>query len=134
MTERKPPGVSFETWVDRQIREARERGEFDDLPGAGKPIKGLDDPPDELWWVKQLLQREGISVTPPTLKLRKDVETAMQRLAELPDEATVREIVARLNVRIRETNRLPTSGPPSSLMPLDADRVVDRWRAERSAT
>jgi hypothetical protein len=38
MTERKPPGMSFESWVDKQIREATERGEFDGLPGAGKPI------------------------------------------------------------------------------------------------
>lgn len=33
--------TGFESWIDRQIREAQERGEFDDLPGAGEPIKGL---------------------------------------------------------------------------------------------
>ncbi len=44
MTERKPPGVSFETWIDKQIREAADRGEFDNLPGAGKPIPDLDKP------------------------------------------------------------------------------------------
>ena len=27
MTERKPPGIGFQTWVERQIREAMERGE-----------------------------------------------------------------------------------------------------------
>ena len=52
MTERKPPGVGFETWVERQIREATERGEFDNLPGAGKPVADLDKPHDELWWIK----------------------------------------------------------------------------------
>ena len=49
MTERKPPGIGFQTWVERQIREAMERGEFDDLSGAGKPIADLDKAHDELW-------------------------------------------------------------------------------------
>ncbi|MEV4218944.1 DUF1992 domain-containing protein [Nonomuraea sp. NPDC049725] len=52
MTERKPGGMQFESWVDRQIREAQERGEFDDLPGAGKPLPGADKPYDEHWWIK----------------------------------------------------------------------------------
>ena len=39
MTERKPPGTSWETWIDAQIRVAREQGAFDNLPGAGKPIR-----------------------------------------------------------------------------------------------
>ncbi|NED90626.1 DUF1992 domain-containing protein, partial [Streptomyces sp. SID11233] len=36
MTQRKPPGLDFESWIDRQIREAEERGEFRAL--AGKPL------------------------------------------------------------------------------------------------
>ncbi|MGV9308285.1 DnaJ family domain-containing protein [Nonomuraea sp. NPDC003727] len=45
----------FETLIDRQIREAQERGEFDDLPGAGKPLPNRDELNDELWWVKRKL-------------------------------------------------------------------------------
>lgn len=53
MTERKPSGVSFESWVEKQIREAGERGDLDNIPGAGKPIPGLDKPHDDMWWVRQ---------------------------------------------------------------------------------
>ena len=67
MTERKPFGVSWETWIDRQIREGMERGEFDGLPGHGKPIQDVDRPHDELWWVRDKLRREGVSYLPPTL-------------------------------------------------------------------
>lgn len=74
MTERKPPGVDFETWVERQIREAMERGEFDNLSGAGKPLPA--ESYDELWWVKQTLRRENVSYLPPTLALRKEAEDA----------------------------------------------------------
>jgi len=42
MTERKPPGVSWESWFDEQIRRAREDGAFDNLPGAGKPLPDLE--------------------------------------------------------------------------------------------
>lgn len=41
MTERKPPGTSWETWIEAQIRVAREQGAFDNLPGAGKPLPDL---------------------------------------------------------------------------------------------
>ncbi|MFB8117970.1 DUF1992 domain-containing protein [Streptomyces sp. NPDC055962] len=76
MTERKPAGVSFETWADRQIREAEEQGSFAGLPGAGKPISGLEKPYDAMWWIKAKTEREGLSALPPTLALRKAAEGA----------------------------------------------------------
>src|SRR5919112_6797204 len=77
MTDRKPPGIDFGTWVEHKIREAAERGAFDNLPGAGKPIPDLDTPYDELWWIKDKLRRENLSYLPATLALRKEVEDAL---------------------------------------------------------
>ncbi|WP_078653802.1 DUF1992 domain-containing protein [Streptomyces catenulae] len=87
MTERKPPGVDFESWIDRQIREAQERGDFAGLPGVGKPLPGLDRPYDELWWVKEKMAREDLSFLPPSLALRKEAEEAAQAAADAPSEA-----------------------------------------------
>jgi len=129
VTRKKPVGMSHESWVDQLIREAERRGEFDNLPGAGKPIPGLDKPYDELWWVKQLLEREKLSLTPATLALRKDVEETLQRIAKATSEKTVRRLVAEINAKIAAVNRTVTSGPPSDLAPLDPDAVVRRWRA-----
>jgi hypothetical protein len=132
VTERKPANMSFETWVDKQIREAQERGEFDDLAGKGKPIADLDQPADELWWVKGLMRRENLSVTPPALSLRKEVHDLQDRLTREPTEQRVRAVVEELNARIRATNRMPPiDGPPTSVSPLDVDEVVERWRARR---
>ncbi len=134
MTERKPAGVGFETWVDAQIREARERGEFENLPGTGKPLPSLDGDHDEMWWIKQLLQRENLSFTPPAMALRKAVEDMLDSVGRLLTERAVRNVVDELNTRIRELNRIPPiDGPPSSLMPLDVDGVVERWRTQRAA-
>jgi hypothetical protein len=133
MTERKPPGVGFETWVERQLREAAERGAFDDLPGAGKPIPDLDQPHDELWWVKQKLRRENFSYLPPTIALRKQAEEALEAAARAGSEDAVRRIVADINAKIIEGNRKAASGPPLNLAPLDVERVVRDWRDRRGS-
>jgi hypothetical protein len=131
MTERKPPGVGFGAWVERQIREAAERGEFDNLPGAGKPIADLDKPHDELWWVKDKLRREHLSYLPPTIALRKEAEDALAAAHRAATEAEVRRILADINRKITEGNRKAAEGPPLNLMPFDVERVLRSWRERR---
>ena len=133
MTERKPPGTDWETWIDAQIRVAMEQGAFDNLPGAGKPLPNLGQEYDPLWWVKQLAQREQISVLPPSLELLRKVETELAAIDKLHDEATVRHRVAALNVEIAKVNATVVEGPPTRLATLDVDQVVARWRRTRSA-
>ena len=133
MTERKPPGTSWETWIDVQVRVAREQGAFDNLPGAGKPLANLDQEYDPLWWVKQLIQREQVSILPPSLELLRKVEKELAAIEKLDDEATVRRRVAALNVEIAKVNATVLEGPPTRLGTLDVDRVVARWRRTRSA-
>ena len=128
MTERKPPWTSWETWIEAQIRVARENGAFDNLPGAGKPLPNLDQVHDPLWWVKQLVQREQISMLPPSLELLRKVEKELAAIEKLDDEATVRRCVAALNAEIVKVNATVTEGPPTRLSTLDVDKIVERWR------
>jgi hypothetical protein len=132
MTQRKPPGTSWETWIDAQIRVAMEKGVFDNLPGAGKPLPNLGQEYDPLWWVKQLAQREQISMLPPSLELLRKVEKELATIEKLHDEATVRRQVAALNVEIAKVNATVVEGPPTRLGTLDVDQVVARWRRARS--
>ena len=124
--------MGWESWVDQQIHEARERGEFDDLPGHGKPLPDLDRPRDELWWVRKKLQREQVSYSPPAISLRREVDDARERIAAATTEAQVRDLVAAINERIRHVNSHTISGPPTSIGVLDVDDVVRTWRANRS--
>jgi hypothetical protein len=121
----------FETWVERQIREAQERGAFDNLPGAGKPIPGLDrDDPN--WWVKGLLEREKIRAPlPPALALRREVQDLPETVRDCRGEAGVREIVDDLNRRILELRRRPSDGPPVFVGTVDVDAAVANWREAR---
>jgi hypothetical protein len=130
MTERKPAGVSFESWVERQIREAEREGLFDDLPGAGRPLR-TDDAADPGWWAKQLLRREQVDFLPPALALRRSVERTLELLPTLGDERRVRELLERLDAEIRRFNATATSGPPTTQAPLDVDALVAAWRRAR---
>lgn len=114
MTERKPPGVSFESWVDRQIHEAQERGDFSRLPGFGKPIAGLERPYDEAWWIKQKMQREGVSMLPPALALRKEAEDVPAAVAGARTEFEVRRILTEVNAKIERAVRMPPRGPAAA--------------------
>jgi hypothetical protein len=133
MTERKPPGVSFETWADKQIREAEERGAFADLPGRGKPLPSLNTPYDELWWIKGKMQREGLSFLPPSLVLRKEAEDAVAAVAEARTEAQVRRILTEINEKIEAAIRRPPQGPPLNLVPYDVEKAVAEWRERRES-
>lgn len=124
--------MAYESWVDRQIREAEARGEFDNLPGAGKPLKNLDKPQDDDWWIKGLMQREQLSfVLPTTLALRKEIEDLPETVRPLWREDEVREVVDDLNQRIVEARRRPSSGPPVFVKTVDVEEVVADWRADR---
>ena len=132
MVERRLTLSDWESAIERQIRESIERGEFDNLPGSGQPLAGLDGPHDEEWWVKQKLRRERVSYLPPALAVRKELEVALERVAEATTEGTVREIVAAINERIAHVNSRTTNGPPSTVSALDVEVVVRQWKVARA--
>lgn len=134
MTERRPSGMGHGSWVDKQIRDATERGEFDNLPGTGKPIPGAGRADDEHWWLKEYVRREGLPTEPmlPTpLRLRKEVERLPETVRALRTEQAVRDEVAVLNARIRDYLRTP-SGPPVPVRLVRADDIVRDWHAART--
>jgi Domain of unknown function (DUF1992) len=128
MAERKPAGLRFETWIDRQIRIAAEQGQFENLPGKGEPLPDLDRPHDEMWWVKRKLRRENLSYLPPSLALRREVHDTLATAAQARTEAEVREIVERLNETIAEANRSSLRGPPVMVRRVDVNQVLEEWR------
>jgi hypothetical protein len=129
MTDRIPvPKLTWDSLAEQRIREAQAAGEFDNLPGFGCPIPGLDQPHDELWWVKEKLKREQLSSLPPALEIRLDVERTLATIATLATEEQARALAAALNERIRRVSLGPVWGPPVDVAPLDVDEVVASWR------
>jgi hypothetical protein len=131
---RRKPGETWESFAERQIREAQEAGEFEALEGAGRPLPDLDEPYDEFWWVKHKLRREQLSFVPDAIAIKRDAEITLQGLRNVATEAEARAILAELNTRIARTNARTVSGPPTTLAPVDVDEAVRRyWRAPGDA-
>ncbi|HET6168184.1 MAG TPA: DUF1992 domain-containing protein [Marmoricola sp.] len=117
-------------WVDLQVQKAIERGEFDDLPGAGKPLPRLDDDPN--WWLKQLVERERITgVLPEALQLRKDDAALEAELDRHSSERVVRELLEAFNARVVNARRQLQGGPPVITPTRDVEAEVAAWRARR---
>jgi DnaJ homologue, subfamily C, member 28, conserved domain len=127
---RKPPELSFESWIEQQIQQARRDGRFDGLPGVGRPLP-TDDGSDPNWWAKQLLRREQLDFLPPALELRRSVERALAALPAIADEGRVRALLEGLDAEIRRFNARAVSGPPSSQPPLDVEELIAAWRRAR---
>jgi hypothetical protein len=124
---------SFESWIDQQIREAAERGDFDNLPGAGKPLPGAGEAYDENWWVKRWIQREELTdLAPTSLRIKKQAEELLTTVEKLQSEQAVRRLVVDLNDRIELANRGHVDGPPVFLRPFDVEQVVATWRERRN--
>jgi hypothetical protein len=119
-------------WVDAQIRNAMARGEFDNLPGAGKPIEGLGGTHDPEWWVKSLIEREQITgLGPPAITLRKEDAELDARLDRVHSETEVRRILDDFNARVVDARRQLRGGPPVVTPTRDVDAEVDAWRSRR---
>lgn len=63
--------VWWDEIVEQRIREARDQGAFDDLPGYGKPLKLDDNERGEDWIGNRMLREAGL--LPEWLQLRKDI-------------------------------------------------------------
>lgn len=122
-----------QAWVDQQLRVAQERGDFDDLPGFGKPLEGLGAQHDPDWWIKGLIEREKLAVLPPAMQLRKEDAELDAQLDSLATEELVRRAVAEFNERVRHALYTTHGGPPITTPQRDPDAEVARWRERRSA-
>ncbi len=121
----------FESPVEKQIREAQERGDFDNLPGTGKPLD-LGDLSDPDWWVKRLAKREQLDLggaLPGALGLRKEASGFPESLADVRREDQVREILDDFNKRVLADRLRPAVGklPPAIAGTVDIDDMVRQW-------
>lgn len=120
----KPKHQSWESVAEERIRSAYDAGEFAQLAGFGKPLPGIDDPLDDLWWVRKKLKEEELSVSAPGTEIRTDIERTLARVAKLATETEARGQLLLLNERIRQSNRRLIGHPNGTVMELDVDGIL----------
>jgi hypothetical protein len=127
--------VALALLADMHVRKAIERGDFDDLPGSGKPLD-MPDRHDPDWWLKNLLKREGLVLLPPSIQLRKEDAALDERLDQMWNEADVRHEIEEFNRKVIRGRYQPPAGPPLVTMPRDVEETIAAWadrRARRAA-
>ncbi|NEK60065.1 DUF1992 domain-containing protein [Geodermatophilus sabuli] len=135
MTERKPPGMSFGSWVEMQIGRAQARGDFDDLAGAGQPLPRPAREETAYDWAVAKARREGVdtgAMLPPGLALRRERDELPSRAAVLESEAAVRALAEDYNARVEAFWRRPQESRWAPVPGLaDVDALVEHWRVTR---
>ena len=121
-------------YVEIAIQQAIRRGDFDDLPGTGRPLKNLQQAYDPDWWIRQKIESEKITgLGPPALTLRTENAGLEARLDLAPSETAVRDILVDFNGRVVEARRQLQGGPPVVTPTRDVDEEVTLWRERRAA-
>jgi hypothetical protein len=94
----------LEKIAEKKIREAIERGEFANLPGAGKPLRLEDDSmiPEDLRVAYKILKNAGC--IPPELELRREIITLRDLLRSIEDEDGKRDKIQELNYKLLKLN------------------------------
>ncbi|MDH6236788.1 DUF1992 domain-containing protein [Cryobacterium sp. CG_9.6] len=121
-------------YVEMAIQQAIRRGDFDNLPGAGKPLPNLQNAYDPDWWIRQKIESEKITgLGPPALTLRTEHAALDARLDATTSAETVREILEDFNRRVIAARRQLQGGPPVVTPTRDVAAEVSAWRERRDA-
>lgn len=121
-------------YVEVAIQQAARRGDFDDLSGAGKPIRDLGTTHDPDWWIRRKIEREQLSgLGPPALTLRVENAGLDERLDSMGTEQAVREALEDFNRRVIEARRQLLGGPPVVTPTRDVESELVRWHERRAA-
>ncbi|WP_322411272.1 DUF1992 domain-containing protein [Microbacterium invictum] len=121
-------------YVEIAIQQAIRRGDFDDLPGAGKPLPDLGRAHDPDWWIRRKIEREQLTgLGPPALTLRVEDAELPERLDALSREEDVREAVEDFNRRVKLARMQLLGGPPVVTSLRDIEVEVAAWHARRRA-
>jgi hypothetical protein len=112
--------------VEQRIKEAQERGEFDNLPGRGKPLNLEDDShvPEDLRLAYKILK--NADCLPPELQERKEIRQMEDLLASLPDEKERYKLIKKINFRIMKLNMVGRKSPLLEEKQIYYRKVIDR--------
>jgi hypothetical protein len=112
--------------IEHKIREAMQRGEFDNLPGSGQPLQLEDDShlPDDLRIAYKILK--NADCLPPEVQLRKDIRKTEELLAGIQDTQEKYRQIKKLNFMIMKLNTMRRVSPLLEENQHYYARVVDK--------
>jgi hypothetical protein len=117
---------AFQRIVEKRIKEAQQRGAFDDLPGSGEPLEFEDDSriPEDLRLAYKILK--NADCLPPELMLKKEIRRMEDMLERIPDEGERYRLIKRINYKIMKLNMTRNRPPLLEEAQIYYDKLVDK--------
>ena len=118
--------IALDHLAEQRIRDAQTRGEFDALPGAGRPLD-LDEPPlvpDDVRMANRILKNAGF--VPPEVELRRELHAASRSAADARDDAD--RVVALRKLHALEL-RIAAARPGARIDVNYRERVLARFES-----
>ena len=121
--------LALDAIAERRICEAQERGDFDDLPGAGTPLELGDDAlvPEELRAAYRVLKNAGF--LPPELEVCRQIRDIEELLRRVDDQSQRASLLSRINFlrsRSAEGRRCGSLRVQDDYVEKIAERLVQR--------
>ena len=122
----------FEKIVEERIRKAQLKGDFDNLPGTGKPLELTDDHhiPQELRLVYKILK--NADCVPPEIELAGEIRKTEDLLSGVEDSARKYRILKKLNLMIMKLNTMRNSKVEFEMPQHYIDKATDKMDTQKT--
>jgi hypothetical protein len=116
----------YEKIIEKKIREAQERGEFDNLPGKGEPLRLEDESrvPEDLRLPHKILK--NADCLPPELELKKEIRRMEDLLDDIPDEKEKYRQLKLINLKISKLSMMGHSSPLLEEEQVYFKKIIDK--------
>lgn len=117
--------------IEQKIQEAQAKGDFDDLPGMGKPVEIEDDRhvPEDLRLAYKILK--NANCVPPEVSLRKEIKQMEDMLVSIQDEKERYRHIKKMNFLITRLNLMRRASPLLEDTEIYYKKVVDQLGGKR---
>jgi hypothetical protein len=122
----------FEKIVEERILRAQKRGEFENLPGAGKPLKFEDDRfvSEELRLAYKILK--NADCVPVEIELKKEIKHTEDLLAGMQDTSEKYRILKKLNFLILKLNSIRDTSIVHEMPQVYTGKLVERFENSKT--
>ncbi|MFH1983905.1 MAG: DUF1992 domain-containing protein [Pseudomonadota bacterium] len=116
----------FNKIIEERIRMAQERGDFEDLPGTGKPIHFDDDShiPEDLRMAYKVMKNADF--IPEEIALKKQIQSAQELVAGMPDSGEKYRAMRKLNYLVLKLNAMRQVPIDLETPQVYTDKIIDR--------
>ena len=116
----------YQKIIEKKIKEAVEKGEFDNLPGKGKPLDLEDDSrvPEDLRISYKILK--NADCVPPEIELKREIRRMEDMLESIPDEKEKYKQMKKINYKITQLNMMGHKTPLMEETQIYYHKIIDK--------